>query len=129
MYERKESLQKRCYRREFPNLPKFDVWKGVRVYVRIDRHYKGSFSYVMSSNAITRTAFVQRDGVIQSPAVKIDTDYLQRESDVRHEPLSLNLDKIDDASTRPQLGTPADPGMSCTFTCHLCSMLANLLVG
>lgn len=42
--------------------------------------------------------------------VKIDTGDLQRESDVRHEPLKLNLDKLDDASTRPQLGTPADPG-------------------
>lgn len=50
-----------------------------------------------------------------SPTVKIDTDYLHRdnESDSRHEPLDLNisqLDKTDDASTRPQLGTPADPG-------------------
>lgn len=45
-----------------------------------------------------------------SPPVKIDVDDLQRESDARHEPLKLNIDKVDDVSTRPQLGTPVDPG-------------------
>lgn len=46
-----------------------------------------------------------------SPPVKIDLDYAQRESDVRHEPLSISVGKGDDASMQPQLGTPADPGM------------------
>ena len=47
-----------------------------------------------------------------SPPVKIDIDYAQRESDVRHEPLNISLDnKSDDlSSTRAQLATPANPG-------------------
>lgn len=45
-----------------------------------------------------------------SPPVKIDLDYAQRESDARHEPLSLNIGKTDDVSIRAQLDTPADPG-------------------
>lgn len=46
-----------------------------------------------------------------SPPVKIDIDYAQRESDVRHEPLNISLDnKSDDlSSTRAQLATPANP--------------------
>ena len=55
---------------------------------------------------------------IASPPVKIDLDYAQRESDARHEPLSLSIGKPDDASLQPQLGTPADPG---TSTCLLFS--------
>lgn len=47
-----------------------------------------------------------------SPAVKIDLDYVQRESDVRHESLPLPLEKQDVVSTHPQLGSPQDPGMS-----------------
>ncbi|EJD04035.1 Bromodomain-containing protein [Fomitiporia mediterranea MF3/22] len=44
-----------------------------------------------------------------SPAVKIDIDYAQRESDARHEPLTLSLGKTDDVSVQAQLDTPADP--------------------
>ncbi|KAI5123582.1 hypothetical protein M0805_003400 [Coniferiporia weirii] len=44
-----------------------------------------------------------------SPPVKIDLDYSQRESDARHEPIPLSLEKSDDVSTRPQLSSPADP--------------------
>lgn len=47
-----------------------------------------------------------------SPAVKIDLDYAQRESDVRHDPIPLSIEKHDDVSTHPQLGSPQDPGMS-----------------
>lgn len=46
-----------------------------------------------------------------SPPVKIDLDYAQRESDARHEPLSVSLGKADDTSVRAQIDTPADPGM------------------
>ncbi|KAL5535451.1 hypothetical protein ACEPAF_3545 [Sanghuangporus sanghuang] len=44
-----------------------------------------------------------------SPPVKIDLDYAQRESDVRHEPLSISVGKGDDTSIQPQLDSPADP--------------------
>ena len=56
-----------------------------------------------------------------SPDVKIDIDDLNRESDVRNEPITLQLDKvdkIDDASTLPQLSTPVDPGLSAS-TSHI----------
>ena len=43
------------------------------------------------------------------PDVKIDTDYLNRESDERTQHLAIPIDKIDVSSTHPQLGTPADP--------------------
>lgn len=49
-----------------------------------------------------------------APAVKIDLDYAQRESDARHEPLPLSIEKQDDVSTHPQLGSPQDPGMFMT---------------
>ncbi|KAL6304232.1 Bromodomain-containing protein [Sparassis latifolia] len=44
-----------------------------------------------------------------APDVKIDVDYTEGESDVRHEPMPLKLDKLDNASVLPQIGTPADP--------------------
>ncbi|KAF8971566.1 Bromodomain-containing protein [Flammula alnicola] len=48
-----------------------------------------------------------------APDVKIDMDYQEQESDVRHEPLPIkaidHLDKLDNASTVPQVGTPLDP--------------------
>ena len=47
----------------------------------------------------------------ESPAVKIDLDYAQRGSDARHEPIPLSLEKQDDVSTHPQLGSPQDPGV------------------
>lgn len=57
-----------------------------------------------------------------APDVKIDIDYQEPESDVRHEPITFkpidSVDKQDDASIVPQVGTPADPSMlflSCFF--------------
>jgi bromodomain-containing factor 1 len=50
-----------------------------------------------------------------APDVKIDMDYQEQESDVRHEPLPIkdidhiNKQHIDDASTVPQVTTPCDP--------------------
>ncbi|OCH96602.1 Bromodomain-containing protein [Obba rivulosa] len=41
--------------------------------------------------------------------IKIDTDYTERESDVRHEPIPVKLDTVEDASVLPQVGTPLDP--------------------
>ena len=60
---------------------------------------------------------------VASPPVKIDLDYAQRESDARHEPLSLSIGKADDASLQPQLGTPADPG---PFSCCCFQSLLNV---
>lgn len=67
------------------------------------------------------------------PDVKIDTDYLHRESDERSHQLTIPIDKIDVSSTHPQLGTPADPsacfslssltsGCSSCFCCSLGSI-------
>ncbi|KAI0932453.1 hypothetical protein AcW2_001080 [Taiwanofungus camphoratus] len=49
--------------------------------------------------------------VDNTPAVdvKIDVDYIDHESDARHEPVSIKVDKAEDASVLPQVGTPADP--------------------
>ena len=46
--------------------------KGARVWARIDRNYKGSVGNVVSTNPITRTALVQRDGVSDNVPVQID---------------------------------------------------------
>lgn len=45
------------------------------------------------------------------PDVKIDVDYNEQESDARHEPAPIKLDKLDSASIVPQLDTPPVPGM------------------
>lgn len=48
-----------------------------------------------------------------APAVKIDLQYAdQEESDVRHEPVDMKIDVVEDASTVPQVATPVDPGQS-----------------
>lgn len=62
-----------------------------------------------------------------APDVKIDTEYQEQESDVRHEPMPIKpiasvdskpaVTAIDDASTVAQIGTPADPGSS--FLCPI----------
>ena len=57
---------------EFPPLTGNDPWKGARVWIRIDRHYKGSVGNIVSTNPLTRTALVQRDGAIDNVPVKID---------------------------------------------------------
>lgn len=66
--------------------------------------------------------------IAASPPVKIELDYLQRESDARHEPINISIDKLDDASTRPQLATPADPGEAQFSTCQRVVCLTNVLV-
>ncbi len=43
------------------------------------------------------------------PDVKIDLEYPE-DSDVRNEPTPLKLDKLENASTIPQISTPAEPG-------------------
>jgi hypothetical protein len=44
-----------------------------------------------------------------APDVKIDMDYNEQESDVRHEPLPVKHVE-DTLSVSPQVGTPVDPG-------------------
>ena len=46
--------------------------QGVRVWICSHKLYKGTFGYVLSADPYKRTALVQRDGVLDSPAVKID---------------------------------------------------------
>lgn len=65
--------------------------------------------------------------------INIDMDYPGQESDARHEPISVNLDKLDAASTRPQFGTPVDPGMTISLRHHMfilaarfCSMVLHV---
>lgn len=41
--------------------------------------------------------------------IKIDVDFTEQESDARHEPAPLKLEKLDALSTVPQLSTPVDP--------------------
>lgn len=50
---------------------------------------------------------------------KIDMDIQEPESDVRHEPLPIKIDKLDNASIRPEVGTPLLPGMF-RFSSSLC---------
>lgn len=45
-----------------------------------------------------------------SPDIKIDVDYVEHESDARSEPVSMKVDAVEDASVRPQVGSPPDPG-------------------
>ena len=47
-----------------------------------------------------------------SPPVKIDIDYAQRESDVRHEPLNIPIEKSDNIQSHAQLPSPANTGTS-----------------
>jgi hypothetical protein len=49
---------------------------------------------------------------VSDVAVKISSDIPEVESDVRHEPFQISLDKLDDASIRPQIDTPIVPGLS-----------------
>jgi bromodomain-containing factor 1 len=53
--------------------------------------------------------------IIAPPDVKIDIDYQEQESDVRHEPLPVkhidSIDKFDNASAVPQLATQLDHSM------------------
>ena len=60
-----------------------------------------------------------------SPPVKIDLGY-SRESDVRHEPVTVPIQKSDDMSVRPQIGTPIDPGMcSSMLSCLRASLVSS----
>jgi hypothetical protein len=49
---------------------------------------------------------------VSDVAVKINSDIPEVESDVRHEPFQISLDKLDDASIRPQIDTPIVPSLS-----------------
>jgi bromodomain-containing factor 1 len=49
---------------------------------------------------------------VSDVAVKITSDIPEVESDARHEPFQISLDKLDDASIRPQIDTPIVPGLS-----------------
>ena len=43
--------------------------------------------------------------------IKIDVEPIEHaESDVRHDPYPVRVDKLDNASTVPQVATPVDPG-------------------
>ncbi|KZT74817.1 Bromodomain-containing protein [Daedalea quercina L-15889] len=44
-----------------------------------------------------------------SPDIKIDVDYVERESDARNEPIQMKVDAVEDASVLPQAGSPPDP--------------------
>jgi len=65
--------------------------------------------------------------IIAAPDVKIEIDFQEQESDVRHEPIPTKLidavDRSDTASTIPQPGTPADP---CMFP--FCRIFQSLLI-
>lgn len=53
---------------------------------------------------------------VSDVAVKISSDIPEVESDVRHEPYQISLDKLDDASVRPQIDTPIVPGRSSSLS-------------
>lgn len=57
-------------------------------------------------------------------SMKMSMDIQEPESDVRHEPLPVKLDKLDHASIAPEVGTPLDPG-PCLF--YLLSRSPSLL--
>lgn len=56
-----------------------------------------------------------------SPHIKIDVDYNEAESDLRHEPIPVKVDQLRSASTVPQVGSPVDPSTSCLFISDLTS--------
>src|SRR6266403_1417064 len=47
---------------------------------------------------------------VSDVAVKISSDIPEVESDARHEPYQISLDKLDDASIPPQIDAPVVPG-------------------
>lgn len=49
---------------------------------------------------------------VSDVAVKISSDIPEVESDARHEPYQISLDKLDDASIRPQIDAPIVPSPS-----------------
>jgi hypothetical protein len=66
-------------------------------------------------------------------AVKISSDIPEMESDARHEPyqISLELEKLDDASIRPQIDAPIVPSPSffpCRFSFILSSFSSSFLL-
>ena len=69
----------------------------------------GDHTDVADSPAVDSPATPVNDA--PAPAIKIDVHYNdQEESDVRHEPVDMKIDSVEDASTVPQLATPVDPG-------------------
>ena len=53
---------------------------------------------------------------VSDVAVKISSDIPEVESDARHEPYQISLDKLDDASIPPQIDAPIVPSPSFFFT-------------
>jgi hypothetical protein len=64
---------------------------------------------------------------VSDVAVKISSDIPEVESDVRHEPYQINLDKLDDASIRPQVDAPIVPSPS-FFSFILSSFSSSFLL-
>ena len=54
---------------------------------------------------------------VSDVAVKISSDIPEVESDARHEPYQISLDKLDDASIPPQIDAPIVPSPS-FFPCR-----------
>lgn len=70
--------------------------------------FNGDHTDIADSPAIDSPATPVNDA--PAPAVKIDVHYHdQDESDVRHEPVDMKIDVVEDASTVPQVATPVDP--------------------
>lgn len=55
--------------------------------------------------------------------LKIDMDMQEPESDVRHEPLPIKIDTLENASIAPQVGTPLDPGTLLSSSSFFVSIL------
>ena len=54
---------------------------------------------------------------VSDVAVKISSDIPEVESDARHEPFQISLDKLDDASIHPQIDAPIVPSPSFSPCC------------
>ncbi|KAF7982061.1 hypothetical protein HWV62_30348 [Athelia sp. TMB] len=49
------------------------------------------------------------DHTVSAIDIKMSMDMQEPESDVRHEPIPIRVDKLDHASVAPEVGTPLDP--------------------
>jgi hypothetical protein len=63
---------------------------------------------------------------VSDVAVKISSDIPGVESDARHEPYQISLDKLDDASIPPQIDAPIVPSLSFFFLFILSSVSSFL---
>ncbi|TDL28564.1 WD40 repeat-like protein [Rickenella mellea] len=109
----KDRMDPRKSRR--PELPITGPGKGGRVGASATQHVVQNLFRDTTRDQDPREALLKYAEVAESDpqwtgdAVKVDIDYLSQESDARHEPIAVNLDKIDAASTRPTRGSPVDP--------------------